>query len=243
MVASSVDYDNTKGGGHVSMQQTDPQPQPPEDPQPLSLSQPTPYPALVQPASKPKKSWYRSLVRIASQTKRAEATRFLSSAVAEAKEKRNKILEEASKRRTIISELSKKKQQGQGQTGNANEEGSVHEEEPVSPQQPVPPPTSVHLPSSPPTTQEGEGERYLLQKVEGNTPYICYAGIGLLLLLSLWQPAAVFVLSCWACWWILYFSYCAIASEHRHNPTHWSQRSWFHKHMKQTQMEIAEREE
>jgi hypothetical protein len=84
----------------------------------------------------------------------------------------------------------------------------------------------------------------VLQKVEGNLPYLCYAGVGLFLPLYLLQPAAaVFVLSWWACCWILYFSLCAVAVEHRHDPTHWSQGPWFRKYVQQWEVETAESRE
>jgi hypothetical protein len=89
-------------------------------------------------------------------------------------------------------------------------------------------------------TETRAASEQLLRKVEGNLPYLCYAGAGLFLLLYLLQPAAaVFVLSWWALWWMLYFSLCAVTVEHRHDPTHWSQGPWFRTYVRQWEGETA----
>jgi hypothetical protein len=97
-------------------------------------------------------------------------------------------------------------------------------------------------PSSPPVeTEPRAANQQLLQKVEGNFPYLCYAGVGLFLLLSLLQPAiAAFALSCWALWWILCFSFCAMAIEPRHDPAHWSHGFWLRKYVRPWEVGTAE---
>jgi hypothetical protein len=72
----------------------------------------------------------------------------------------------------------------------------------------------------------------------------CYGGAGVLLLLSLVQPAAsALLLCCWSCWWIPYFSLCAVTIEHHQDSTHWSQGLWRRKDIEHLQGKISESRE
>jgi hypothetical protein len=47
-------------------------------------------------------------------------------------------------------------------------------------------------------------------------------------------------LSCWALWWILCFSFCAMAIERRHDPAHWSHGFWLRKYVRPWEVGTAE---
>jgi hypothetical protein len=68
--------------------------------------------------------------------------------------------------------------------------------------------------------------------------------VGMFLLLSLVQPTpAALLLCCWSCWWIPYFSLCAITVEHHQDQTHWSQGLWERRDIEHLQVKTSESRE